>query len=209
MTTTQENETPVNPNVEAAANAATSWASNAVTLAGLIASENFARGDLAQLRRMDPDSPDVAVFWKLLAGQDLLDSGPAVELKWSLILHGIALMTPTNVGDGNTRTAHEGSMSVGRALFQGGDVSRTNAFYSETRLNRLLTARGPMLRILLTRMFRMLAAAGVSFNWREMARFILNDGYDEDAAEESRRRIARDYYQAERRSTQAAESAGE
>ena len=66
-----------------------------------------------------------------------------------------------------------------------------------------------MLRILLTRMFRMLAAAGVSFNWREMARFILNDGYDEDAAEESRRRIARDYYQAERRSTQAAESAGE
>ena len=112
MTTTQENETPVNPNVEAAANAATSWASNAVTLAGLIASENFARGDLAQLRRMDPDSPDVAVFWKLLAGQDLLDSGPAVELKWSLILHGIALMTPTNVGDGNTRTAHEGSIPL-------------------------------------------------------------------------------------------------
>ena len=186
-----------------------SWGDIAMGFAGEMARPTFRRGDLAQLRRMDPDSPDVAVFWKLLAGQDLLDSGPAVELKWSLILHGIALMTPTNVGDGNTRAAHEGSMPVGRALFQGGDVSRTNAFYSETRLNRLLTARGPMLRILLARMFRMLAAAGVSFNWREMARFTLNDGYDEDAAEESRRRIARDYYQAERRSTQAAESAGE
>ena len=208
MTTTQENETPVNPNVEAAANAATSWVSNAVTLAGLIASENFARGDLAQLRRMDPDSPDAAAFWRLMARQDLFRT-PETEAKWALIIHGIALMTPTNSGDGDSRSAHDGYTPVGRALFQGGDVSRTNAFYSETRLNRLLTARGPMLRILLTRMFRMLAAAGVSFNWREMARFILNDGYDEDAAEESRRRIARDYYQAERRSTQAAESAGE
>ena len=75
--------------------------------------------------------------------------------------------------------------------------------YSETRFNRLLTARGPMLRILLARMFRMMGAAGVSFNWREMASFVLNEGYDDKAAEQSRRRIARDYYQAERRNNPA------
>ena len=34
------------------------------------------------------------------------------------------------------------------------------AFYSEARLNRLLTADGPMLRTLLARMFRMLTASG-------------------------------------------------
>ena len=60
-----------------------------------------------------------------------------------------------------------------------------------------------MLRTLLARMFRMLASSGVSFNWREMAQFILNEGHDEDAAEQSRRRIAREYYRAERRSNQS------
>ena len=65
-----------------------------------------------------------------------------------------------------------------------------------------------MLCVLLARMFRMLAAAEVSFNWREMAAFILNEGYDDDQAEESRRRIARAYYQAERRSSQPAEGQG-
>ena len=78
MTTTQTDETPTDetptdPNVDDTANRnnqETSWASNAVTLAGLIASESFARGDLAQLRRMDPDSPDASAFWRLMARQD-------------------------------------------------------------------------------------------------------------------------------------------
>ena len=60
-----------------------------------------------------------------------------------------------------------------------------------------------MLRTLLARMFRMLASANVSFNWREMAQFVLNEGYDDVAAEQARRRIARDYYQAERRNAPA------
>ena len=106
-------------------------------------------------------------------------------------------------GDGNSRTAHYGYIPVGRALFQGGDAQRSTGFYSETRFNRLMTSRGPMLRILLRRMFRMLASADVSFDWREMASFILNEGYDDEAAEQSRRRIAREYYQAERRQSQA------
>ena len=176
----------------------TSLPGNALVFARLMASENFGRGDLAQLRRMDSDDPDAAAFWRLMARQDLF-SGPVLEAKWALIIHGIALMTPTNKGEGDPRTAHDGYNPVGRALFLGNDPQRGQGFYSETRLNRLLTARGPMIRILLERMFRMLAAADVSFNWREMASFILNEGYDDKAAEQSRRRIARDYYQAERR----------
>ena len=97
------------------------------------------------------------------------------------------------IGRLDNRSAHDGYNPVGRALFLGNDAQRDQGFYSETRFNRLLTARGPMLRILLARMFRMMGAAGVSFNWREMASFVLNEGYDDKAAEQSRRRIARDY----------------
>ena len=75
---------------------------------------------------------------------------------------------------------------MGRALFLGGEDRREKSLYSETRFNRLLTARGPMLRALLARMFRMLAAAKVSLNWREMAQFILNEGDDEETAEQAR-----------------------
>lgn len=177
-----------------------SWGDIAVTLARTLASPDFPRGDLAELRRMDPDEPDAAVVWRLLARHELLGS-PRIENKWGLILHGIALMTPTSSGDGAGRSAHDGAVPVGQAIFSGGDSQRSSAYYSESRLNRLLTARGPILRTLLARMFRMLAAAGQPFNWREMAAFILNEGYDEEAAEQGRRRIAREYYRAERQNT--------
>ena len=185
-----------------------SWDGIAISFAGEIARATFRRGDLAELRRMNPDAPDAAAFWRLMAEQDLLDN-PALENKWALILHGIALMTPTAGGDNSPearpRSAHDPTVSVGLALFQGGLADRNRAFYSETRLNRLLTARGTMLHSLLARLFRMLGRAGQPFNWREMANFILNDGYDEEAAERSRRQIARAYYQAERRSSPQSE----
>ena len=49
----------------------------------------------------------------------------------------------------------------------------------------------------------MMASANVSFNWREMASFILSEGHDDEAAEQSRRRMAQRYYQAVWRNTQA------
>ena len=201
MTITQTTATPGAPDGQSPRR---SRGDIAVGFAGQITHAEFRRGDLADLRRMDPDEPDAAVFWRLLARQDLLGD-PAVESRWALILHGIALMTPTSSGDGVARTAHNGNIPVGWALFLGGEVRRAKGLYSETRFNRLLTARGPMLRTLLARMFRMLAAANVPFNWREMAQFILNEGGDEEAAEQARRRMARAYYQAERRSAQASD----
>ena len=179
-----------------------SWGEIAVLFARTLAAPDFPRGDLAELRRMDPDKPDAAVVWRLLARYDLLGS-PQVENKWSLILHGIALMTPTATGDGTGRSAHDGGIPVGRAIFTGGDNQRSSAYYSESRLNRLLTARGPIFRTLLARLFRMVASVGQPFNWREMASFILNEDYNEEAAEQARRRIARDYYRTERQSRQS------
>lgn len=177
-----------------------SWGETAIRLANSIAAEGFNRGDLASLRRMDPDEPDAAAFWRLTARYDLHGS-PEVERKWALVLHGIALMTMA-AGDGAAgRSAHVRGMPIGRALFAGDNPERTTAFYSASRMNRLLTARGPMLRTLLSRMFRMMAAVNQGFDWYGMAEFILSDGYDEQRADRIRRNIAREYYWAENRAT--------
>ena len=184
------------------------WGGIAVHIAGRLAREDFPRGDLAALRRMSPgSSQDAAAFWRLAARYELLGA-PAVERKWALIIHGIALMTPTAAQDW-AGGAHDPNRSVGAALFGGNDESSgESGFYSELRLNRLLTARGDVLQVLLARMFRMLGSSGVAFDWREMARLILLDGFDNAGAEAARRRIARDYFRAEFRAVRrSAESA--
>ena len=187
MTTTATTETTT-PNM--------TWSEIAVRIANHMASEGFGRGDLAALRRMDPESPNAAAFWRLTARYDVL-RGEESERRWGLILHGIALMTKTG-GDTIGRSAHVRGLPVGRALFTGGDVNRTTAFYSESRFNRLLTARGPMLKALLARMFRMMAATDQGFDWYQMSQFILSEG---ERAERIRRSIARDYYWAENRAS--------
>ena len=96
-----------------------SWGEVAFSLAHQMARGDFRRGDLAELRRMDLDSPDPAVFWRLMAAHDLLGN-PVVESKWALILHGLALMTPTNTS-GSPRMAHDGQMPVdGRCSWAAG-----------------------------------------------------------------------------------------
>ena len=159
-----------------------------------ISHPDFPRGDLAGLRRMNPEEPRTTAFYRLMGERGLLHN-PSLESKWALIMHGIALMTPT---------AHDGRTAVGQALFEGGDPARSNAFYSELRLNRLLKARGSLLVTLMTQMFRMMKAAGQCFDWREMAAFILSEGIDEVKAEEMRHTISRSYYAAEYRNTRSA-----
>lgn len=174
------------------------WGAAAGRLARRMTRDDFPRGDLAALRRMPPGEPRAPAFWRLMAEEDLLGN-PVVESKWALILHGIALMTPTASQGGGRGSAHDPETAVGTALFLGGELRRESGFYSEMRFNRLLAARGPVLHALLVRMFRMLASAGAFFDWREMASFVLNDGFNEEQAEVGRHRIARAYYRAARR----------
>ena len=157
-----------------------------------IESPEMATGDRANLRRMDPANPDCVAFWKLMSQRGMPTN--ASVAKWALIIHGIALMAH------KTGRAHHPGMPVGRTLYLGPDSRRDAAFYSESRLSRLLTARGQMLQELLARLFRMLATQGCAFNWREMAWFILNDGQNGEEAEKARMQIAREYYRVQRRS---------
>lgn len=159
-------------------------------LAETIEGVEYGTGPRARLRRMDPNRPDSAAFWQLMVREGM-PQNPDIA-KWGLITHGIALMAH---GAG---LAHRPGIRVGQALHQG----EQTPFYSEDRLATLLAARGPTLHRLLARLFRMLANAGYAFNWREMAWFILNEGYNESRADEARVEIARAYYRAASRSSQ-------
>lgn len=178
---------------------------HAVFFADEMASRGFGRGDLAALRRLRPDAPSAPAFWRLLASRGLLDGegDRQDERKWGLILHGIAIMT-RNTGLNAYRSAHLPNISVGRALYTGGDNQRARAYYSELRLTKLLTSRGVMRRRLLARVFRMMSHADAQFDWREMARFVYYGDDDGNSygvgapAKAAGDGIARAYYSAER-----------
>ncbi len=160
-----------------------------------IESEEMTTGEKASLRRMNPSNPHSAVFWKLISQRGMPRN---LDIKkWGLITHGIALMSHS------AGLAHNPRKPVGRVLYEGNQDQPGTAFYSEDRLATLLAARGPTLHRLLARLFRMLASKGCAFNWQEMAWFILNDGCNEERADEARIKIARAYYQAEYHSTQS------
>lgn len=153
-----------------------------------IEDDKLRSGDHAGLRRMNPRDPDAPIFWRLMS-RDGMPRHPDI-CKWGLIMHGIALMSH---GAG---LAHDPRTPVGQAVYQ---------VYTEGRLATLLAARGLMLHSLLGRLFRMLGNKRCAFNWREMARFILNEGYNQERAEASRVEIARAYYQAEYNTQQSQE----
>lgn len=137
------------------------------------------RGNLAALRRMNPDAYDVPAFWRLLAratGGSMVFASD--EQRWALVAHGMALMAPN----------HHDSTAIGEAL--------QNIDLAEGRLSRLLGARGPQFRALVPRLCRHLAARQQPLNWYRFARLILAEGRDETRAEQIRLEIARAYYRA-------------
>ena len=147
-------------------------------------------GGKASLRRMDHANPGSPTFWRLMSQRGM--PRKAGVKQWGLIMHGIALMAH---GSGGGR-AHDERTRVGRALYLGGESQPgERGFYSEDRLATLLAARDTTLHTLLGRLFRLLSNQGRTFDWHEMAWFILNAGHNEEKAEESRIRIARAYYE--------------
>ena len=167
-----------------------------------IEGNDLTTGEKASLRRMEINTPDSPIFWELMTQRGMPRN--ADIKKWGLIMHGIALMAH---GVGH---AHNPRLRVGRSLYLGAEQQPgERGFYSEDRLATLLAARGETVHRLLARLFRMLANEGCTFNWHEMAWFILNEGYRDEVADKSRIEIARAYYRSERRSSQQSEAQGE
>lgn len=142
-------------------------------------------GDRAALARLDPDAlrpHEIAALSRALLAAGLQPETWRVETwpRWALIAHGMAL------------AGHDCAGRLGRQL--------ANAGVAESRVTRLLTARGEAFRQLLPRVLRLLASKGVAPNWFELGELVLKeDSLDTDdaaRAEQLRMRIAGPYFSA-------------
>lgn len=142
-------------------------------------------GDRAALARLDPDAlrpHEIAALSRALLAAGLQPETWRAETwpRWALVAHGMAL------------AGHDGAGRLGRQLAHAG--------VAESRVTRLLTARGEAFRQLLPRVLRLLASKGVAPNWFELGELVLKeDSRDPDdaaRAEQLRMRIAGPYFSA-------------
>jgi len=146
---------------------------------------NAGPGDRATLARMDPDAlrpHEIAALSRALLAAGLQPEAwrPETWPRWALVAHGMAL------------AGHDDAGRLGRQLAQAG--------VAESRVTKLLTARGEAFRQLLPRVLRLLASKGVQPNWFELGELVLKEDShahdDIQRAEQLRMRIAGPYFSA-------------
>ena len=115
----------------------------------------------------------------MLAGMAPDDWLPETWQRWALLAHGMAL------------AGHDASARLGAQL--------ARAEVSESRVTRLLTARGDSFRQQVPRLLRLMASRSVAPNWLELGALILAAERDDARAEILRLRIAGNYYSAAHR----------
>ncbi|MFC4624630.1 hypothetical protein ACFO1V_05235 [Daeguia caeni] len=134
-------------------------------------------GQLARLRRMDPEGPGEGDFWRLAVQHDL-----RTDSKSLLFVRILALLTPKGDPDGH-KMLHDRSKPLGAALFEAG--------YPETRLLNFLALPHAKRGEALERMARWLAAKGHNgVNCTDIARLLFSDDVSHS------RRLAETYYRA-------------
>lgn len=140
-------------------------------------------GEKAALARMDPDAPrphQIAAFSRALIQVEMEPEQwrPETWKRWALIAHGMAL------------AGHEGREPLG--------VQLSLAGVAESRVTKLLTARGDAFFQLIPSLLRLLASKEISPNWNELGQLILNESRPEteaqEKAEEIRMKIASRYF---------------
>lgn len=141
----------------------------------------LSRGDIAALRRLDYAVPPSA-FWRLMASlvPEELRRGAERERRWAIVCQGVAIMSPH---------AHDASVTPGAALASAGFASDDRPM----KLNRLLSSDDGAFDGLAISCCRFLSSKAVAFDWRKFAAFIVFRD------EESRRRLARDFFSASAR----------
>jgi len=147
-------------------------------------------GDLARLRRT-ADSPLRAPhYWRWKSRYGWPDRQ---DDDWACIIAFMAIITPKG-RDKDKKSPHNKETRLGKTLCDGGEAAWPSSTpprpkVSETRLARLLNARGQTRRDAVLRLARLLARNNVSVNCADLAWFLLNDKTDASA-----QAIARAYY---------------
>jgi len=140
-------------------------------------------GERAALARLDPDGElrphQIAALSRALIYAELEPDTwkPETWHRWALIAHGMAL------------AGHDASQSLGQQFSKAG--------VSESRVTKLLTARGDAFRQLLPRLLRLIASKSIAPNWHELGGLILSQERDEEKAEDFRLKIAGRFFSAE------------
>ena len=178
-----------------------SWPERAARIANVLAHYPvYDTGGLAELRRLNPEDPDGATFWRLMNRYQL---GRTLEneIRWATILQGIAIMTPNSNTEQNVKYVHLPWMTLGEALFNAGDRERTEPVCSEGRVYQMLDAREASFRRHLIAILRQLAQHGVRMDCRELARLVLDDGKNRDRRtdRQNRQNVSRSYFRTETR----------
>ena len=155
-------------------------------LAGVIGSERFPKGDLAELRRMRPENPPPA-YWRVLFARvpERRRIGPRMERAWGVVMSGMAIMAPHN---------HSPKIPLGQAM------ARIGGPTIESRLWKLLRSREEQLEDQVLLAARYFASRDVRVDWTGVARLLF--ATDEAKGDAVRRELARSFYR-----TQTAETA--
>lgn len=154
-----------------------------------IIEKQLSPGDVAALRRLRPDSPTTAAFWRTLLAATIdeqLGAGPRrdqQEEQWAVVFQAMAEM----------RGLHAPAIGLGRAL--------VNAGVSEPRFLRLLRAGDHALADAVRIVAHHLAATATPSNHLDLARLVFSE--ERADREPVRRRIARDFYRALAKETHA------
>jgi CRISPR system Cascade subunit CasB len=133
------------------------------------------RGDIASLRRLDPDRPDTPAFFSIVV-KLAPEAGEASLLRYARLLQILALK-PEALAPG----------SFGEAMAKAG--------ISEARVQRLLSARGPAFADQARLIARRLGNYG-ALPHRDLGELLLIADHESDRAETLRLRIAQDYWRA-------------
>ncbi len=157
---------------------------HAVDYIAVCMSKSMSNGDLAELRRVNHQSPYSAALWRLMMAledkheevyrqtEQETDEQEAVT-RWGVLLMGMA----HNVG-------LHGGVPLGQALAQAG--------WSELRFERLMRARDVSLLALIGPMSKFLASKAQPANWDQVAGLLF---YQEgERARQERHKIARAYF---------------
>ena len=138
---------------------------------------NLDPGPLAELRRMESDSPGTPIFWRMVAQYAWRDGDLDA---WKQIIRMMALLTPCGHRGADVRL-HDRRQHLGAVLCDGGNPTwpsepEPKPIYSETRLARFLATPAAQRGESLERMARLLARSrspqnGV--NCIEVARLLL------------------------------------
>lgn len=147
-------------------------------LAGVLASPQFPRGDLAALRRMSPESPPL-VFWRIMNDYvpENMRGSEARENLWVVLLNGMAIMAPEI-------HSYDPRYAVG-AVFSS---------FPEQRINHFLRSKGKNLSDQIRLLARLCGSKGIPVDWTTLGYLIFSKNTIQE--EKTKRAIAKDYIKA-------------